>query len=172
MYTTAHDESLRAAIRASKSPEDTCEVGSIADAITRCEDAVKQEKAATTTAIVPMTSDEEPKKDQSLLDAANLMIERVKTQSGQADLEDDAVERIKSKEIEVRRLFEANVALFAIPSSEKKVVELLESTAAGKMKGDPSKSFVGMFLDPALLGEPITAPHIRINPLNLAVTKA
>ena len=52
------------------------------------------------------------------------------------------------------------------------MVELLESTAAGKMKGDPSKSFVGIFLDPALFGEPITAPHIRINPLNLAVTKA
>ena len=65
MYTTAHDESLRTAIRASKSPEDTCEVGSIADAITRCEDTIKQEKAATTTAIVPMTSDEKPRKTKA-----------------------------------------------------------------------------------------------------------
>ena len=69
------------------------------------------------------------------------------------------------REAYARRLLEANVALAVIPSSEKKVRELIQSSAAGKIRGEMGSSTVGIFLDPGAWGEPITAPHNRIPPI-------
>ena len=40
------------------------------------------------------------------------------------------------------------------------------------LRGEEGKSFVGIIVDPVVMGEAITAPHIRTPPLNAGVVKA
>eukprot|EP00959_Pyramimonas_sp_CCMP1952_P283482 5926273-Pyramimonas_sp.AAC.1 len=91
--------------------------------------------------------------------------------SGGQQLDDEKVQLVRSKEHEALRLFESNIAIEIMPNSEKKIVDALNRTAAGKFRGVPGKSYVGIIFDPALLGEPVTAPHARINAVPLPLLK-
>ena len=79
-----------------------------------------------------------------------------------------ANEKIKAAEKEVVRIFDANVTFSPIPDSEKKARTAIQGSAVGKLSGASSSTggdtkFCCIFADPALLGEPVTAPHLRIN---------
>ena len=86
-------------------------------------------------------------------------------------LSDDAPQVIEAAETGARRLLDSNVKLLEIPGSEKRACEALRASPAGKMQAGDGK-FVGIFIDPAQMGEPITAPHIRNAPLDQTTVKA
>jgi hypothetical protein len=44
-------------------------------------------------------------------------------------------------------------------------------TPRTKARGKDGKTFVGIMIDQGLFGEPITAPHVRMNAVNVPVCK-
>ena len=96
----------------------------------------------------------------------------IEAKTGQSEIAEDHVELVKQREAKAKRMLDANVMFTVIPSSEKKVREALQSSAAGKVRGEEGKQCVGIFIDPGLLGEAATAPHVRLAPVNTGVVKA
>ena len=96
---------------------------------------------------------------------------QIKMTSGGAALSDDAPQLIESAETVARRLVDSNVKLVEMPTSEKRCKDALLASAAGKMQGGDDR-FFSVFLDPVQLGETITAPHIRIAPMDQTAVKA
>ena len=66
---------------------------------------------------------------------------------------------------------DANVQLFVTPSSTKQVKEAIMSRAVGKLTMESPKHR-GIIYDPALHGETVTYPNVRIPPVNVACLKA
>ena len=68
-----------------------------------------------------------------------------------------------------RTLAERTVASFceliAEPESEQKLTEILAKCGARSVQGHPGQDCVAVAFDPKLMGEPVTAPHIRTTPL-------
>ncbi len=171
MFNTEHDDTLRTGLRASKAAEDTCEMGTLAEAVKALDEAIQAEHEIPHTAASSQKEEEQKTQPEDKeLCVLTTVIEKMET-AGAAPLNDEQQTLIKMKEIETKRLLEANVQFVSIPSSEKKVMELVNSSAAGKSTGE-ANMFVGIFIDPGLFGEPITSPHIRINPINQQVLKA
>jgi hypothetical protein len=175
-----HEDTLRSAVRASKSAEDTMDMGSISAASAVLDELIKDEKKEVTEkqkrslgveeADVDLVAQE---KALELLEitATEIMIQKIKMSSGATEVQDDKRDFVKTSEEKARRLIDANIVLVPIPSSEKKTKEVIQAAAAGKARGKDGKSFVGVFLDQGMFGEPITAPHIRVNAVNQTVTK-
>jgi hypothetical protein len=180
VYNTAHEDTLRSAVRASKTAEDTMDMGSIAAANAVLDELIKDEKKEVSEVKKRSLGVEDPEVDllaqEKALElmeitATQVMITKIKVSSGRLEVQDDKMELVKEHEEKARRLIEANIVLAVIPSSEKKTREVIASSAAGKARGKDGKSFVGIFLDQGMFGEPITAPHIRLNAVNQTVTK-
>ena len=74
----------------------------------------------------------------------------------------------------MRRRLETHVTLIKIPTplTETAVRDALRGCAAGRARGEFGKEAVGIIVDPGMMGEPVTAPHIRLCPMNTTVTKA
>ena len=85
-------------------------------------------------------------------------------------LAEESVEIIGEAEKAMRKLLSVNVHLAEIPDSEKKARAVLQTSAAIKHRG--SDTFVGIVLDPAQLGESVTAPHLRLPPMDQTTVKA
>ena len=103
------------------------------------------------------------------------MVERVSAAQGCQEVDHDLKERILAKEDEVTILFDAHCALTEVPGSEKKMMEWLKSTAAGQSRGSTEECvamFIGIVVDPGVIGEPVTAPHLRTLPINVHMLKA
>ena len=96
----------------------------------------------------------------------------LEAKTGKAEIEQDHIDLVKQREAKAKRMLDANVMLTVIPSSEKKVREAIQSSAAGKVRGEEGKLNVAIFIDPGLLGEAATAPHLRLPPLNTSCIKA
>jgi hypothetical protein len=174
VFSVRHDDTLRGAVRASKAAEDATEMGTIAEAIASLDEAIETENKPETTVpagTLPSADEVDRKADDLVITAAHIMIERVKMNTGVETLDDINKDLILAKEYDAKRLFEANVAFCVIPSSEKKAVEAIDASAAGKVRGEAGKSYVGVFIDPGLFGEPVTSPHCRISPINQTAIK-
>ena len=178
-----HEETLLTAVKSHKTPEDAADMGEIGEALRAIDLAIEHEMATKresesagqpqpdpTTGAPAGSKSENDKKEFS---AAKIVIDRVAKAQGVKEVDCDLKERILAKEHEVTTLFDAHVSLTEMPSSEKKMVEWLSSTAVGQIKSndDPSWS-IGIVIDPGVIGEPITAPHLRIPPVPIATLKA
>ena len=172
IYNLVHDPTLKTAVKACKSPEDACEMGTLANALKVLDELIAAGKPAPDANAAPSGVDEvdADKIEAMEISAADFLIEQVKSKTGKKELDDKVTELIKQQEIKAMRLIESNCSFATIPSSEKKAREALAASAAGKVRA--KNGFVGIFFDPGLLGEPITAPHSRINPINQNVLKA
>jgi len=174
-----HEDALRQGTRARKSAEDLMEIGSLKSALDEVDEALKAEANARKP---QEEQDEQKKKDEFLTKAAEIeatageiMIAKIMTVRGpQGGMTDEETELIKAAESKNATRFGANVSLCVTPTSEKKVREFLESVPGGKpIPADSDENgFVGVFCDPAVMGEPVTSPHIRIPPVNVPVVKA
>ncbi len=179
VYSSVHEDTLRSAVRASKSAEDAMDMGSIAAASAVLDELIKEEKKEISDVQKRSLGVEDEvdliaqEKAVELMEitATEIMIQKIKMSSGKTEVQDDKREFVKEHEDKARRLIESNIVLVPIPSSEKKARDAIQASAAGKARGKDGKSFVGIFLDQGLFGEPITAPHIRLNAVNLTVTK-
>ena len=180
VYSSVHEDTLRSAVRASKSAEDAMDMGSIAAASAVLDELIKEEKKEISEVQKRSLGVEDPEVDllaqEKALElmeitATEIMIQKIKMSSGKTEVQDDKREFVKTNEDKARRLIESNIVLVPIPSSEKKARDAIQASAAGKARGKDGKSFVGVFLDQGMFGEPITAPHVRVNAVNLTVTK-
>ncbi len=171
VFNTEHDDTLRTGLRASKAAEDTCEMGTIAEAVKALDAAIQTEHDIPhTVASSQKEGEQQTQPEDKELCVLTTVIEKMEI-AGAPPLNDEQQTLIRMKELETKRLLEANVQFATIPASEKKVIELVSASAAGKSTGE-ADMFVGIFIDPGLFGEPITSPHIRINPINAQVLKA
>ena len=102
--------------------------------------------------------------------AAEIMIAKVKAASGVTEVKDADKERITEAESEVAKIFEANCSFGVIPDSVKKAKAALDKSPAAQFD-NPQGKFTGVLVDPALMGEPVTAPHLRTNVVNGQVLK-
>jgi len=104
VFHNTHDDLLRQAIKSGKSAEDAADLGQISANIKVVSDAIKEATAAKT----PQLAKEDippapaPAGTISPSQATSAMIQRVKESTGKAP-DGDALERIKQKEMEVRR---------------------------------------------------------------------
>jgi hypothetical protein len=180
VYNGVHEDTLRSAVRASKSAEDAMDMGSIAAASAVLDELIKEEKNEISEVQKRSLGVDDPEVDllaqEKALElmeitATEIMIQKIKMSSGTTEVQDDKRDFVKTNEEKARRLIEANIVLVPIPSSEKKARDAIQAAAAGKARGKDGKSFVGVFLDQGMFGEPITAPHIRVNAVNQTVTK-
>ena len=174
IYNTVHETTIKGAVKGSKSPADACEMGSMAQALQMLDELIKAEKknSEDTTLVNP----EEQKKKKDVMDVgvsvASAIIEKIKVKRGVEELDEDTRVKIKEAELKATRLMNSHAGFGVIPSSEKKAREMLQASGAGKIRGEEGVSYVGIFFDPGLMGEPITAPHVRVNPINQPVLKA
>lgn len=176
MYSNVHDDTLKVAVKSGKTPEDALALGTLVAAVNvvdeacSAEDKGKKEDAKRMLVEVD-TVEEVAAPDLLEIAAADIMMAKVQQQHGEKKLGDDVSDKIKEAEAKALRLVEANCVLVPIPSSEKRVKELLAASPAGQMRGKDGKTFVGIFVDNGLFGEPVTAPHIRMNAVNQPVLK-
>ena len=182
MYGAKHDDAVLAAAKNLKSPEDVADSGAIGEAVKAIDAVIEKEEVERTNSATagkqptgtggsgtpPPPTKKEPENQCGAL--LRDMIERITAKGNSVD--DDLKSRIEAKETEVTRLFDAHCAISEIPTSEKKVIDWLNSTAAGRARGEKDKSFVGIIVDPGVLGEPVTAPHLRINSVQTPIYKA
>ena len=110
--------------------------------------------------------------EQSELTISDVFCHQIKLNSGGEDVSDEDVDLVKTREAVAKRILEANVTLTPIPKSEEKANEEITKSAAGRVRGVTGTSAVGVFIDPGVLGEPITAPHNRIPPIPANDVKA
>lgn len=180
VYGTVHEDTLRSAVRASKAAEDAMDMGSIASASAVLDGLIKEEKKEISEVQKRSLGVEDPEVDllaqekaleRMEITASEIMIQKIKMSTGNTEVQDDKRDFVKTNEEKARMLIEANIVLVPIPSSEKKARDAIQAAAAGKARGKDGKSFVGVFLDQGMFGEPITAPHIRLNAVNSTVTK-
>ena len=179
VYTSVHEDTLRSAVRASKAPEDAMDMGSLATAVSIVDEAIKEEQQHQSDSDKrSLPSDGQASEAQEKLalerleiTATELMLRKIIVSSGDAVVADEKKELVQSYEEKAKRLVEANIVVVPIPNSEKKTREALQGSAAGKARGKDGKHYVGVFLDQGLFGEPVTAPHVRINAVNQTVTK-
>jgi hypothetical protein len=118
--------------------------------------------------------EEEKEKTQTLqITAADFIIAKVKASTNKV-VEPEVEAIIRSKEDAMKRRLEAHVVLTKIPNplAESTVRDFIRGTAAGKLRGEPGKDAIGIVVDPGMMGEPVTAPHIRTCPINQAAIKA
>ena len=174
VYSCRHEDALRSASRAGKTAEDTMDIGSIAEAVAEVQAAIKAAEAESTSvapASLPEAPSEPADSGAQAPSVVSIMVEKIKIQSGAAQLQDEQLELVQQKQVEAMRLVESNCRFVELPSSEKKVLEALQASAAGKAK--PAEgNFVGIFMDQGLWGEPVTAPHLRLNAVNIPMVKA
>lgn len=183
VYNSTYDEVLRQSVRSAKSPEDCCDLGELAAAIARMDEEIKEEVGADQP-VEPLQSaldaqqaaaEENAKTKEHDFEesAASKMLKKIQVanvaKTGDVHTSDpDDIDKIKAAEKEVVRIFDANVTFSPIPDSEKKARTAIQGSAVGKLSGASSSTggdtkFCCIFVDPALLGEPVTAPHLRIN---------
>ena len=173
VYGTDHDEAIRAASRACKCSEDLCEMGSIATALHAIsEEIAAEQKLAIPAALQPPIAKVLDKAPDVELSISEQFCAKIRASTGQKDISDEALDVVRTQETMARRIMEANVTLLPIPKSEKKAKEEILKSAAGKIRGTQGVSAVGIFCDPGVLGEPITAPHNRICPIPVNDLKA
>ena len=176
VYGTDHDEAIRAASRACKCSDDLCEMGSIATALHAIsEEIAAEQKLTIPAALQPPNSAASIAKDKAPdveLSISEQFCAKIRASTGQEDISDEALDVVRTHETMARRIMEANVTLLPIPKSEKKAKEEILKSAAGKIRGTQGVSAVGIFCDPGVLGEPITAPHNRICPIPVNDVKA
>ena len=134
-----HEDILLTAVKSHKTPEDAADMGDIGESLKAIDQAVEHEMAAKREA----TPQPQPDSDmqapggstsETVFSASEIMTDRVAKAQGVKEVECDLKERILAKEHEVTTLFDAHVALTEVPSSEKKMMEWLSSTAVGQMK--------------------------------------
>jgi hypothetical protein len=173
-------ETLRAAVRAGKSAEDAMDMGTIlaanktVDELIEDENKERKEEEKRLLGVEEVADLEDAAESFAQMmevSAGDTMLEKIRTATGTKTVQDDAKNLIKSWEEKAKRLFDSNVTLITLPSSDKKTREAIAASAAGAAKGN-DKSFVGIFFDQGLMGEPVTAPHIRLNAVNTPVVKA
>ena len=78
---------------------------------------------------------------------------------------EEKMDCIRAAEIQARRLIDAHVTLVVYPKSEKQARTIYKDSIANKVQGVLGKKYVGIIIDPAQMGETVTAPHVRIPPL-------
>ena len=153
------------------------DIGSLREAADVINEAIERERKSAQSGPaddpnLPGTDkDHDKDKDKDDKTAADVLIERIRVLTGGAQLGDAQAQLVRSTEHEALRIFESNIGILPLPASEKKMVDALNQTAAGKYRGEPGKGYVGIIFDPALLGEPVTAPHARINAINVTLLK-
>ena len=174
VYGTVHDEVIRAASRACKSAEDVCDMGSIATVIHVLTEEIASEQKLMIPAgsQLPQSGTKNKSEAEVELTISDVFIAKIKTKTGVKEVSEEARDVVHQHETVARRLLEANVTLLPIPKSEKKAKEEIMKSAAGKIRGVVGVSGVGVFVDPGVLGEPITAPHNRIPPIPANDVKA
>jgi hypothetical protein len=161
--------------------EDVLDMGTIAAAIKTIDELVDSEtkekgddeKRLLNTEM--QVDDEQQKSEtlQSMIETSptDVLIAKVQASSGTRDLGDTTKALIKSAEDKARRLFTANVTLSVIPSSEKKTRDALAASVVKDLRGSGTDNYIGVFCDQGMFGEPITAPHVRINAVNQPIIK-
>ena len=171
-----HEENCRQAVRSAKTPEDAFEMtGTLQSAMETLNELIKVEQKEGNpeepgtgpggqggAAAAPGKPESEEGSESVLLQSpCDMLVHKIKESKGAAALDEGDVENIRKEVDKMRRLAEANVGLGLMPNSEKKAKQFLENTGVGKMKLEDG-DFMAIFTDPGLLGETITAPHIRI----------
>ena len=182
VFTTTHDDTLKGALRQAKACEDTMELGSLAAALKNFNDAIAAIKEKDRELGGDSWAQQAGCAPDSLAVTAGQVLEdstvvlkfkaSMTAMAGGKPLTEETVEQIEAAETVARRLVDSNIKLIDMPSSKKRCKEALLTSAAGKMMGQPNQKFVGIFFDPALFGEPITSPHLRIPSVDQVLTKA
>ena len=140
VYNSVHEDTLRSAVRASKSAEDTMDMGSIAAASAVLDELIKEEKKEISEMQKRSLGVEYPEVDllaqEKALElmeitATEIMIQKIKMSSGKTEVQDDKRDFVKTNEEKARRLIEANIVLVPIPSSEKKARDALAQQQSG-----------------------------------------
>lgn len=147
-------------------------MGSIATALHAISEEIAAEQKLTSPAAAPAAASSKDKAVDVELSITEHFCAKIRASTGQKEVSDEARDVVRTQETMARRLMEANVTLLPIPKSEKKAKEEILKSAAGKIRGTLGVSAVGIFCDPGVLGEPITAPHNRICPIPVNDVKA
>ena len=169
-----HDDTIKVALKTGKAPEDCCDIGFLKLSIDAMAELGQSEKKQSE----PEQPAGESKKDAAAKDAmkqemtaVDMMIVKIKAASGEAAVGEEKIDQVKDSDARVKRLMSANVKFMTLPTSEKQVREAMTESAAGRVRGEENKNFVGIFFDPAQFGETVTAPHIRVNAVNQTTLK-
>ena len=147
-------------------------MGSIATAIHTLTEEIASERKLKIPASASGETQKKSEVETAELTISDVFCAQIKTKTGVKEVSDEEREAIRTHETVARRILEANVTLIPIPKSEKKAKEDIMKSAAGKIRGVTGVSGVGVFMDPGVLGEPITAPHNRIPPIPAKDLKA
>ena len=180
VYNCCHDDTLKQAVRAGKTPEDAMELGSLKLAMSALDDVfagdgkqkAEDEKRALNSAAGDTADVDTSEKLAELMEQSATDVMLVKIKAVTPIVSDEDTTRLKDAEDKATRLVNANTGVEPIPESEKKAREMLLNSAAGKVRGKEGRQFVAIIIDQGLFGEPITSPHIRINAVNSTIVKA
>ena len=177
VFNVQHDDALRQAVRAGKTPEDACDISTIKEAMDRLDEVVKAASAKDGSGVeelpaAPAAPEPVPEPSTLTIDATQIMIQQVQVVTKNDAVPDESKQLIANHEIKATRLLDTNVMFAKIPNSAKKVREILDAAGAGKIRGNlDAGTSVGILLDPAQMGECVSSPHLRVNPVNHAVVR-
>ena len=77
------------------------------------------------------------------------------------------METIRTAEVAARRLIDAHLTLGVIPKSEHQAKDIFKRSKVLTFSGVAGKKYFGVIIDPGQMGETVTAPHVRIPPLQV-----
>ena len=124
MYGNDHDDTIRTAVRSSKTVEDACDLGSLKDGLQVFQDLLKDEKKAATQEAQSI-AEEEPqgdKEDEVSHGPKQAHVEVMKNLNINVEtIDEKEKETVVSEEASVKRLVDANLTFVTMPNTEKKV---------------------------------------------------
>ncbi|CAE7487786.1 unnamed protein product [Symbiodinium sp. CCMP2456] len=170
IFSMKYHESMRASLRQAKSVEDCLDSESkLGEACKEVKDLLEQERLALA------ESNPAAAGGSAVPSAEQLVQESLETQSaavqdfvksrGIQSLDGEKIKALQVFERKARMLVQSNVALHVFADKEKELVTKIKDSPAGAVRGKDT-TWVGIFVDPAHIGEPATAAHARVAPCN------
>ncbi|CAE7232863.1 hsdFM [Symbiodinium sp. CCMP2592] len=170
IFSAKYHDSMRTSMRQAKSVEDCLESDSkLGEAVKEVKEQLQNERLASaetapsagdpTSAVatdVPM---------QETLEMQSPALQEFVKSRGMQNVDVDKLKKLQMFEKKARMLVQSNVALHVFVEKEKDLMAAIHASPAGQVRGK-DHSWVGIFVDPVHIGEPATAPHIRVAPCN------
>ena len=164
-----------AAVRQSKSVQDVLDDQSqpLAEELREFEELLKKELPQASVAETPPQEQatDPAESEAATSEAFKMVMQDILLKRNSASLTEEATETLKLAERKCRVLLDAHVELHVMPESNKDMSELLSKSPAASTRGDHHSGLVMVWVDLAQTGEPITAPHTRVCPMNSVTVK-
>ena len=174
LFSMKYHESLRAALRQAKSVEDCLDADSkLGEACREVKELLEKERlAAAENAPAPVPADSTAASEtrHETLSQQSVALQEFARSRGLQNLDNDKLVALKGFENKARVLVKSNVTLHVFVDKEKELMSVISGSPAGTARGKDG-SWVGIFVDPAHIGEPATAPHARVAPCNVKYLK-